>query len=63
MLTRVDANYAEIEPNGVTVVTDVPDDYLAALNEAGREALDDWLAKTGDKGKAIIAAYGARKGG
>jgi TRAP-type transport system periplasmic protein len=62
VLTRVAENYAEMEPNGVTVVTDVPEDYLAALNEAGREALDDWLAKTGEKGKAIIAAYEAQKG-
>jgi len=62
VLTRVEANYAEMEPNGVTVVTGVPEDYLAALNEAGREALDDWLAKTGAKGKAIIEAYQAQKG-
>jgi TRAP-type C4-dicarboxylate transport system substrate-binding protein len=63
VLTRVEANYAEMEPNGITVVSSVPEDYLAALNEAGREALDDWLAKTGDKGKAILAAYDAHKGG
>jgi TRAP-type C4-dicarboxylate transport system substrate-binding protein len=62
VLTRVEANYAEMEPNGVTVVTGVPEDYLAALNEAGREALDDWLVKTGAKGKAIIEAYEAQKG-
>jgi TRAP-type C4-dicarboxylate transport system substrate-binding protein len=62
VLTRVEENYAEMASNGVTVVSDVPEDYLAALNEAGREALDDWLAKTGDKGKAIIEAYHAQKG-
>ena len=62
VLTGVEENYAEMEPNGVTVVTDVPEDYLAALNEAGREALDDWLSKTGEKGEAIIEAYTAQKG-
>jgi len=63
VLKRVDENYAEMQQNGLTVVTDVPQDYLEALNEAGREALDDWLAKTGEKGQAIIQAYTAKKGG
>ena len=62
VLTRVEENYADMEQNGVTLVTEVPAEYLDALNEAGREALDDWLAKTGDKGKAIIEAYEAQKG-
>jgi len=63
VLKRVDENYAEMQQNGLTVVTDVPQDYLEALNEAGHEALDDWLAKTGEKGQAIIQAYTAKKGG
>jgi TRAP-type C4-dicarboxylate transport system substrate-binding protein len=63
VLKRVDENYAEMQQNGITVVTDVPEDYLGALREAGQEALDDWLAKTGDEGQAIIEAYTAKKGG
>jgi TRAP-type transport system periplasmic protein len=62
VLGRVEANYADMQQNGLTVVTDVPEDYLAALNEASREALDDWLAKTGDKGRAIIAEYEQSRG-
>lgn len=62
VLTRVEENYAEMGDNGVTVISDVPEDYLAALNEAGRVALDDWLAKTGDEGKTIIDDYNAQKG-
>jgi TRAP-type C4-dicarboxylate transport system substrate-binding protein len=62
VLGRVEANYAEMKQNGLTVVTEVPEDYLAALNEAGREALDDWLAKTGDKGRAIIEEYEQNRG-
>jgi TRAP-type C4-dicarboxylate transport system substrate-binding protein len=62
VLERVEANYAEMKQNGMTVVTEVPDDYLAALNEAGREALDDWLAKTGDKGQSIIKEYEQNRG-
>jgi TRAP-type C4-dicarboxylate transport system substrate-binding protein len=62
VLGRVEANYAEMKQNGLTVVTEVPEDYLAALNEASREALDDWLAKTGDKGQAIIEEYEQNRG-
>ena len=62
VLKRVEANYADMEQNGMTLVPEVPEGFLGALNEAGREALDDWLAKTGDKGRAIIEAYTAKKG-
>ena len=62
VLKRVEANYADMEQNGMTLVTEVPEEFLGALNEAGREALDDWLAKTGEKGRAIIEAYTAKKG-
>ncbi|HSA80742.1 MAG TPA: TRAP transporter substrate-binding protein [Geminicoccaceae bacterium] len=62
VLGRVEANYAEMQQNGLTLVTEVPEDYLAALNEAGREALEDWLAKTGDKGRAIIEEYEQNRG-
>jgi TRAP-type C4-dicarboxylate transport system substrate-binding protein len=62
VLKRVEANYADMEQNGMTLVPEVPEGFLGALNEAGREALDDWLAKTGDNGRAIIEAYTAKKG-
>lgn len=55
-------NYASMKKNGVTVVTGVSPAYLKALSDAGQGALDQWLAKTGKKGEAIIAEYRKRAG-
>ncbi len=55
-------NYATMRENGMTVVTGVSSDYLKALSAAGQRALDEWLVKTGDKGRAIIAEYRKRTG-
>ena len=55
--TRVRENYTAMEEAGMTVVTEVPDDYLAALREAGSEARADWLEKTGETGQAILDSY------
>ncbi|NIA67372.1 TRAP transporter substrate-binding protein [Pelagibius litoralis] len=55
--SRVAQNYADMQDAGMTVVTGVGDDYLATLNDAGAKARDEWLAKTGDKGAAIIKAF------
>lgn len=55
--TRVAENYAEMEANGLTVVTGVSDEYLNALNAAGEKARAEWLEKTGDTGKGILDAY------
>ena len=50
-------NYKTMRSNGMTVVTGVSKDYLAALGKAGETALSDWLEKMGDRGKKIMAAY------
>lgn len=55
--TRVQENYAAMEAAGMSVVTEVPDDYLAALREAGSEARADWLEKTGETGQTILDSY------
>jgi len=55
-------NYATMRENSMTVVTGVSPDYLKALNAAGQRALDEWLVKTGDKGRTIIAEYKKRTG-
>lgn len=54
---RVAQNYEEMTANGLTVVTGVDAAYLSALNEAGAKAREEWLAKTGAKGQAILDAY------
>jgi len=59
---RNQSNYATMRENGMTVVTGVSPEYLKALNAAGQRALDEWLVKTGDKGRAIIAEYKKRTG-
>ncbi len=54
---RVAENYAEMQENGMTIVTGVEASYLDALNAAGEEARADWLEKTGDRGAAILEAF------
>ncbi|WP_420348248.1 TRAP transporter substrate-binding protein [Pelagibius sp.] len=54
---RVAQNYADMKAAGMTVVTGVSDDYLAELNAAGSQAREEWLAKTGAKGEAILQAF------
>ena len=53
VITRRRLNYKTLEKNGVTVVTRVPVEYLTALGDAGREALDDWYEKMGGDGEAM----------
>jgi TRAP-type C4-dicarboxylate transport system substrate-binding protein len=62
LATRVAENYAEMTANGITVVSDVPADFLATLSEAGQSVYADWLEKVGPDGQAILDAYLARRG-
>ena len=55
-------NYKILGEHGVTVVKGVPAAYLHALSDAGQKALNQWLAKTGETGKKIIAEYKKRTG-
>ncbi|HET6468341.1 MAG TPA: TRAP transporter substrate-binding protein [Geminicoccaceae bacterium] len=59
---RVAQNYEEMRGHGMTITTDVPPEYLEALAEASKPALDDWLAKTGEEGRAILEEYRRRTG-
>lgn len=54
---RVAENYAEMEANGMTVVRDVPAEFLDALNAAGERARAEWLEKTGETGEQILADF------
>lgn len=54
---RVAGNYKDMKAAGMTVVTGVDPAFLDELNQAGSKARDEWLAKTGDKGKAILTTY------
>ncbi len=54
---RVAGNYKDMKAAGMTVVTGVDPAFLGKLNAAGAKAREEWLSKTGDKGKAILADY------
>lgn len=54
---RLAATYADLEANGVTVVTAADDGYRDALQAAGQAALDEWLESTGERGQALIDAF------
>lgn len=56
---RVERNAKILQENKVTVV-EAPKELVAKLQSAAQSVLDDWLAKMGEDGKAIMAAYKAR---
>ena len=58
---RVSQNYADMKTNGITVVDNVPADFLASLNTAGGEVYADWLGKVGSVGQEILDEYKKRK--
>ncbi|MDA8586064.1 TRAP transporter substrate-binding protein [Rhodobacteraceae bacterium] len=60
--TRVTENYAEMTSNGMTIIEDVPAEFLDALNEAGQSVYTDWLDKVGPVGQEILDEYAARRG-
>ncbi len=62
LASRVSENYADMEANGITVVREVPADFLGALSEAGEQVYADWLAKVGDAGQQILDDYRAARG-
>ena len=59
--TRVQENYTAMRARGMTVVTNVPKDFLNALAKAGRQAVEDWLKKM-PEGKKILDEYYKRVG-
>ena len=62
LATRVAENYADMEANGITVISDVPSEFLGQLSAAGEQVYADWLDKVGADGQAILDAYRAQKG-
>jgi TRAP-type C4-dicarboxylate transport system substrate-binding protein len=53
-------NYKKLGANKVSIVQGVPVSYLTALSDAGQEATEQWLKKTGDTGRKILAEYRTR---
>jgi TRAP-type C4-dicarboxylate transport system substrate-binding protein len=61
LATRVSENFAEMEANGITVIKDVPSEFLGLLSTSGESVYSDWLKKVGADGEAILAAYRAQR--
>lgn len=57
----VDANYAEMRENGMTVHDEISPELQSLLTESGKGVYDDWLAKVGDTGQEILDAYAAAR--
>lgn len=60
VIGRTNRNYDKLKADGGTVVTDGTDGLLVDMSKAGSIILDDWLKKTGDRGKKIIDAFRAK---
>lgn len=60
--TRVAENYVEMRSHGMTVIEEVPAEFLQALSEAGQSVYADWLEKVGPVGQEILDAYNSRRG-
>lgn len=58
--TRLGENYARMRANGVSIRTDVSADVAQALAAAGALAVNDWRAKVGPEGAAILEAFRKR---
>lgn len=61
---RVQENYEEMKSHGMTIVTDVPQEFIDKLTEAGQVALEDWKSKMGaEAAEKLLQEYDSlRKG-
>lgn len=50
-------DYKVIRDNNGTVIEDPADDLMSALKENSKGAIDDWLAKIGDRGQTILSIF------
>ncbi len=55
--SRLDENYARMRANKVTILTEVPPAVSQALAAAGAGVVEDWRAKAGTEGAAVLDAY------
>jgi TRAP-type C4-dicarboxylate transport system substrate-binding protein len=57
---RLEENYLRMRANHVTVTTEVPAPFTAALKAAGHQAVEAWVARFGPKGQLLLADYERR---
>ncbi len=53
---RLEANYAQMSANGVTIATDVAPGLRRKMAEAARTAIDGWVRRVGGDAAGILAA-------
>lgn len=57
---RVEENYAEMRGHDMTIVTDVPEEFMNHLVEAAQVAIEDWRERFGQADE-LLAAYEERR--
>lgn len=60
LANRVSENYATMQANGMTIVTDVSPDYLAALGAAAETTVNEWKARF-PHAEALLEAFNATR--
>jgi TRAP-type C4-dicarboxylate transport system substrate-binding protein len=56
----VEENYLRMQANRVKITTAVPPAFARALEDAGRAAIDAWLAQVGPEGRVLLADFARR---
>ena len=54
---RLAQNYARMRENGMTIATEISPELRARLREAARTAAEEWAAKAGPEGRAILERF------
>jgi TRAP-type C4-dicarboxylate transport system substrate-binding protein len=54
---RLGANYERMRANGVTIATEIDPALAARLRQVGAAVVEDWAARIGADGAAILARY------
>ena len=62
LASRVAGNYQDMEANGITIISEVPAEFLTLLNRSGASVYSNWLEKVGSVGKNILDEYNKRRG-
>lgn len=60
MTTRLDANYARMRQNGVTIRSDPDPAMMGTLKGAAAQVVKAWAERTGPDGRALLDTLGAK---
>jgi TRAP-type C4-dicarboxylate transport system substrate-binding protein len=57
---RVQENYAQMQENGMTIVTDVSEDYLTSLEQAAQPSIESWKSAF-PQSEELLSTYEAKR--